>query len=54
MSEIGPSGVRALPFAAGRNEVGHYFFFSFLVGGTVVQNPEGVIVGFRNFAWAPK
>ena len=22
---IGPSGVRALPFAAGRNEGGHYF-----------------------------
>ena len=48
---IGPSGVRALPLAAGINEGGHYFayfstllvFFSFLVlvlvgVTTVIQN----------------
>ena len=29
---IGPSGVRALPLAAGRNVGGHYFrYFSFLL-----------------------
>ena len=35
---FGPSGVRALPLAAGINEGGHYFryFFLFLV---VVGNP---------------
>ena len=42
---IGPSGVRALPLAAGRNEGGHYFryfsfFFSSFLVGTVVQNPR--------------
>ena len=55
---IGPSGVRALPFAAGRNEGGHYFRYIFLLVGVVVtaviKTPEGVFVGFQNFAWAPK
>ena len=37
---IGPSGVRALPLAAGRNEGGHYFwYYSFSsFGGTIIQN----------------
>ena len=41
----GPSGVRALPLAARRNEGGHYFMYMFLFscsyssgGGTVIQN----------------
>ena len=54
---IGPSGVRALPLAAGRNEGGHYFryiFFLLLLGVPLFKTPEGVVVGFRNFAWAPK
>ena len=41
--DIGPSGVRALPLAAGINEGGHYFRYT-----------EGVIVGFQIFAWVPK
>jgi hypothetical protein len=38
--DFGPSVVRVLPLAAGRNEGGHYFryFSTFLLGGTVVQN----------------
>ena len=28
---IGPSGVRALPVAAGTNEGGHYFWYFFLL-----------------------
>ena len=37
--------------------VGHYFpslFFSFLVLTAVAKTPEGVVVGFQIFAWAPK
>ena len=55
---IGPSGVRALPLAAGINEGGHYFrYFAssllfFLV--PLFKTPEGVVVGFQIFAWAPK
>ena len=42
---FGPSGVRALPLVAGRNEGGNYFrYFStcflLLLGGTVIQNPR--------------
>jgi hypothetical protein len=29
-------------------------FFSFLLLSPVVKIPEGVVVGFQNFAWAPK
>ena len=55
---FGPSGVRALPLAAGINEGGHYFRYiiPLLVVGvvtTVIKTPEGVVVGFPNFAWAP-
>ena len=58
-SLIGPSGVRALPLAAGRNEGGHYFryFSSYLVLVLVLpplfKTTEGVVVGFQIFAWAP-
>ena len=50
---IGPSGVRALPLASGINVGGHYFrYFPFLTA--VVKIPEGDVVGFQLFAWAPK
>ena len=56
---IGPSGVRALPLAAGINVGGHYFryFSSYLVVvvvTTVIKTPQGVVVGFQILAWAPK
>ena len=57
---VGPSGVRALPLAAGRNVVGHYkghffsFFFLLLSSGSLLILPEGVVVGIQIFAWAPK
>ena len=54
--QIGPSGVRALPVAAGTNEGGHYFWyfsFSFLLQ-TLFKTIEGIVVGFYIFAWAPK
>ena len=60
MKVIGPSGVRALPLAAGRNVVGHYkwhffsFFLSFFLPGSLLILPEGVVVGIQIFAWAPK
>ena len=49
---IGPSGVRALPVAAGRNEDGYYFRYIIplvVVGGTVIQNTRkgwGAIFSF--------
>ena len=64
---IGPSVVRALPLAAGRNKGGHYFRYIILPDISCAgkrtypaQNPplfkttEGVVVGFQIFAWAPK
>ena len=55
---IGPSGVRALPLAAGINVGGHYkwhfFLLSPLSSGSLLILPEGIVVGFCNFAWAPK
>jgi hypothetical protein len=62
---IGPSGVRALPLAAGINVGGHYkwhfflflsflFLSFFLSSGSLLILPEGVVVGFQIFAWAPK
>ena len=57
MLAFGPSGVFALPLAAGINEGGHYFRYiiPLLVVGvtTVIKTPEGVVVGFQIFAWAP-
>ena len=51
---IVPSGVRALPLAAGINVGGHYkwhFFFSlslsqFSLSSSLLILPEGVVVGF--------
>jgi hypothetical protein len=53
--KIGPSGVRALPLAAGINVGGHYkwHFFS-LSSGSLLILPEGVVVGIQIFAWTPK
>ena len=58
---IDPSGVRALPLAAGTNEGGHYFTYfstssssSVLLGVPLFKIPEGVVVWFQIFAWAPK
>ena len=52
---IGPSGVRALPLAAGINVGGHYkwHFFLLFSPGSLLILPEGVVVGFQIFAWAP-
>jgi hypothetical protein len=54
---IGPSGVRALPLAAGINIGGHYKWHFFLLSlslslssssssGSLLILPEGVVVGF--------
>ena len=49
---VGPSGVPALPLAAGRKVGGHYkghfflFFFLLLSSGSLLILPEGVAVGF--------
>jgi hypothetical protein len=55
---IGPSGMRALPLAAGINEGGHYFryFFLFLLLflPPLFKTTEEVVVGFQIFAWTPK
>ena len=60
--QIGPSGVRALPVAAGINVGGHYkwhfflfllSFFLLLSSGSLLILPEGVVVGIQIFAWAP-
>ena len=55
---FGPSGVRALPLAAGRNVGGystwHYFSFSLLLSESLTFLPERRQLGLRNFAWAPK
>ena len=55
---VGPSGVRALPLAAGINVGGHYkwhFFSSLsLLPGSFLILTEGVVVGFCNLALAPK
>ena len=60
LAEIGPSGLRALPLAAGINEGGHYFayifpllIFFFLLP-PLFKTTEGVVVGFQIFAWAPE
>jgi hypothetical protein len=56
---IGPSGLRALPLAAGRNVGGHstwrYILFLSLVllSGSLLILPEGVVVGFQILAWVP-
>ena len=52
---FGPSGVRALPLAAGINVGGHYKWHFFLLSlslfpGSLLILPEGVVIGFCNFA----
>ena len=53
---VGPSGVRALPLAAGINEGGHYFRYINLLFllPPLFKTTEGVVIGFQIFAWAPK
>ena len=53
---VGPSGVRALHLAAGINVGGHYkwHFLSLSPPGSLLILTEGDVVGFCNFAWAPK
>ena len=52
---FGPSGVRALPLAAGINVGGHYEWHFFLLSpGSLLILPEGLVVGFLKFAWAPR
>ena len=57
---FGPSGVGALPLAAGINEGGHYFRYLFASSSLgcsyhrCSKTPEGVVVGFQIFAWAPR
>jgi hypothetical protein len=51
ISDFGPSGVHALPLAAGINVGGHYkwHFFLFLLSfspGSLLILPEGIVVGF--------
>ena len=57
-----PSGVRALPLAAGINVGGHYkwhfflslsLFLSFFPGSLLIL-PEGVVVGIQIFACGPE
>ena len=55
---IGPSGVRALPLAAGINVGGHYkwhFFLSLSFSpGSLLILPEGVVIGIQIFACGPE
>ena len=55
---VGPSVVRALPLAAGRNEGGHYFHYKnyklpVLFLPPLFKTTDGVIVLFQICAWAP-
>ena len=47
---FGPSGVRALPVAAGTNKGDHYFWYfssySSSSGNPPAFTPEGIVVGF--------
>ena len=61
LETFGPSGVRALPLAAGINVGGHYKWHFFLFLSSLFFSPgsllillEGIVVGFQIFAWAPK
>ena len=54
---FGPSGVRALPLAAGTNEGGHYFayiFHFFLLLPPLFKTTEGVVALFQIFACGPE
>ena len=52
---FGPSGVRALPLAAGTNEGGHYFRYIFPLGvlTTVIQNHRRGCHIVSNFCMGP-
>ena len=55
--KIGPSGVRALPVAAGTNIVAivlGIIFLSFSLSESLRFLPLRRQLGLRNFAWAPK
>ena len=56
INHIGPSGVHALPLAAGINIGGHYkghfFSLSSSSSGSLLILPEVVVIGFRNLPWA--
>ena len=55
-NNFGPSGVHALPLAAGINEGGHYvaYFVPLLFFlPPLFKTTEGVVVLFQIFAWAP-
>ena len=54
-TRIGPSGVRALPLAAGINVGGqpYYLALFFFLSEFLSFLPEWVVVGFQIFAWAP-
>jgi hypothetical protein len=60
VKHFGPSGVRALPLAAGINVGGHntwhYFssLFFFSLSEVLTFLPERRQLGLQNFAWAPK
>ena len=54
---LGPSGVRALPVAAGTNVVAPIvgiFFLSLSLSKVLTFLPERRQLGFQNFAWAPE
>ena len=52
---FGPSGVRALPLAAGSNEGGHYWSERSALSHIWGDNwgNSKIVVGFQNFALAP-
>ena len=53
---VGPSGMRALHMASGRNEGGHYFryfFHSSLLGAVVIQNTRRGCCRVSNFCIGP-
>ena len=51
--QIGPSGVRALPLAAGINEGGHYFGPSVLRAPAEQTKVATVLGTFFHFLWLP-
>jgi hypothetical protein len=58
VTNFGPSGVEAMPMAAGTNIGGHstwHYFSLFLSSSSKVLSflPERRQLGFQHFAWAP-
>jgi hypothetical protein len=60
LAKIGSRRVHALPLAACINVGGHYkwHFFLFLsfspLSSSLLNLPEGVVIGIQIFPWAPK